>query len=235
MGLNDYTYKFDLNTCPYKNVCKLINTNECNSGCVRYMEMDYLLYVSGIPLKKRKPIALTPENIDLDSFKQLNNIKNDIVNFVDNGYNLYLYSLNPGNGKTSWAIKILLKFFDDIWCGNGLRPRALFINVPNFLRMVTENVQNPTRDFLELKRLIAEVDLVVWDDLGATKLSDYDHKNLLSFIDQRLLACKSNIYTGNLPFGSLQDAIGQRLASRVYNESYVIELKGRDRRGWSND
>lgn len=232
MGLNNYTYKFDLNNCPYKDVCKLINSNECNSGCVRYMEMDFLLYSSGIPLKKRTPIVLKPENIDLDKFVTLNNIKNDIVNFVNSGYNLYLYSLNPGNGKTSWAIKILLKYFDEIWCGNGLRPRALFINVPNFLRMVTENVQNPTKDFLELKQLIADVDLVVWDDLGATKLSDFDHKNLLSFIDQRLLACKSNIYTGNLPFVSLQDAIGQRLASRVYNESYIVELKGSDRRGW---
>jgi DNA replication protein DnaC len=98
--------------------------------------------------------------------------------------------------------------------------------------MVTENVQNPTDEFKVLKKLIAEVDLVVWDDIGAIKLTDYDHKNLLSFIDQRLLAEKANIYTGNLPYDSLVSALGQRLASRVYNDSSVIELFGQDRRGY---
>ena len=122
-----------------------------------------------------------------------------------------------------------------MWCGNGFKPRGVFINVPNFLRMVTENVMNPTPEFIELKRLIAEVDLVVWDDIGATKLSDYDHKNLLSFIDQRVLSEKSNIYTGNLPGDALPEALGQRLASRVYNESSVVELFGQDRRGMLYD
>lgn len=227
----NYTYNFDVDKCPYKDVCKMFNTNECNAGCIRYLEMDYLLFTSGIPKSKRIPKTLIPENIDLESFKRLNNIKNDIVNFVNDGCSLYLYSQTTGNGKTSWAIKILLKYFDKIWVGNRFKPRGLFINVPGFLRMVTENVQNPTDEFKELKQLIEEVDLVVWDDIGATKLTDYDHKNLLSFVDQRVLAEKANIYTGNLPGEMLADAVGYRLASRIYNESSVIELKGQDRRG----
>ena len=182
-----------------------------------------------------KALVLKPEVEDLDSFVRLKSVKDDIINFVDNGCSLYLFSTNTGNGKTAWAIKLLLKYFDEVWCGNGFKPRGVFINVPNFLRMVTENVMNPTPEFIELKRLIAEVDLVVWDDIGATKLSDYDHKNLLSFIDQRVLSEKSNIYTGNLPGDALPEALGQRLASRVYNESSVVELFGQDRRGMLYD
>lgn len=223
---------FNKDKCPYYGVCSLSDSEECNGGCIRYLEMDYLLQVSGIPESKRRPIVLVPEPIDLDSFRRLKNIKDDIINFVDNGCNLYLYSLTPGNGKTSWALKLLLKYFDSIWAGNGFTPRGIFINVPSFLRLVTESVQNPTNEFRELKRLISEVDLVVWDDIGASKLSDYDHKNLLSFIDQRLLAEKANIYTGNLPYDSLVTALGQRLASRVYNDSSVVELLGQDRRGY---
>lgn len=230
---SSYSYKFDKETCPYFSVCNKVNTSECNAGCIRYLEMDYLLHMSCIPKSKRIPKTLVPENIDLESFKRLNNIKNDIVNFVNNGCSLYLYSQTTGNGKTSWAIKILLKYFDKVWAGNRFRARGLFINVPSFLRMVTENVQNPTYEFNELKQLIAEVDLVVWDDIGATKLTEYDHKNLLSFVDQRVLADKANIYTGNLPGDLLAEAVGYRLASRIYNESSVIELKGQDRRGLS--
>ena len=232
MASKNYEYIFNRDRCPYKEVhdCKT-----CSAGCVRFMEMDYLIWSSGLPDSKRFPIPLVPEEVDLDAFKRLKNVKDDIVNFVNSGSSLYIFSTSPGNGKTSWAIKLLLKYFDTIWAGNGLRVRGLFINVPNFLRMVTENVTNPTDEFIELKRLIATVDLIVWDDIGATKLSDYDHKNLLSFIDQRVLGELSNIYTGNLPGYSLPAALGQRLASRVFNESSVVELQGQDRRGPKND
>lgn len=226
-----YEYKFDVELCPYKDVCSLRHTEDCNPGCLRFMEIDYLLFSSGIPPSKRFPIVLKPEAVDYESFKRLKNIKEDIVNFVKDGCSLYLYSQTPGNGKTMWAIKLLHSYFNQVWAGNGFKPRGLFINVPLFLRTLTENVSNPTADFLELKRLIEIVDLVVWDDIGATKLSDYDHKNLLSFIDQRILSEKANVYTGNLPWESLPEALGQRLASRVYNESSVIELRGTDRRG----
>lgn len=227
----NYTYNFDVETCPYKDVCSIRDTYECNGGCIRYMEMHYLLSVSGVPKSKWIPMPLIPENMDVESFTRLKTIKDDILNFVNDGCSLYLYSNTTGNGKTSWAIKILLKYFDEVWCGNAFTPRGLFINVPHFLRMVTENVTNPTQEFKELKQLLISIDLVVWDDIGATKLSDYDHKNLLSFIDQRILAEKANIYTGNLAGEHLPDALGQRLASRVYYESSVVELKGQDRRG----
>jgi len=50
-----------------------------------------------------------------------------------------------------------------------------------------------------------------------------------------VLSEKSNIYTGNLPGDALPEALGQRLASRVYNESSVVELFGQDRRGMLYD
>lgn len=235
MRFDDYDYLFDIERCPYKDVCSLKDTKYCNQGCIRYMEMDFLLYMSYLPESKRFPQILIPEEIDLDSFRRLKNVKDDIINFVESGSSLYIYSTTPGNGKTSWAIKLLLKYFDCVWSGNGFKPRGLFINVPNFLRQITENISNPSQEFAELRKLITTVDLVVWDDIGATKLSDYDHKNLLSFVDQRILANKANIYTGNLPEENLIDAIGLRLASRVYNESSVVELRGADRRGYIYD
>jgi DNA replication protein DnaC len=75
------------------------------------------------------------------------------------------------------------------------------------------------------------VDLVIWDDIAATKLGDFDHANLLTYIDQRKLNQLSNIYTGNLPQDQLQDALGNRLSSRVWNDSTVVRFVGVDRRG----
>jgi hypothetical protein len=80
MASKNYEYIFNRDRCPYKEVhdCKT-----CSAGCVRFMEMDYLIWSSGLPDSKRFPIPLVPEEVDLDAFKRLKNVKDDIVNFVN--------------------------------------------------------------------------------------------------------------------------------------------------------
>jgi DNA replication protein DnaC len=81
-----------------------------------------------------------------------------------------------------------------------------------------------------IKSELPNVDLVIWDDIASTDLSSYDHSQLLTYIDQRVLSEKSNIFTGNLDNPEITKALGIRLASRVWNSSTRIELKGRDKR-----
>lgn len=192
--------------------------------------MDYLLYHSQIPKKQQFPISLVPENKDYDNFVYLVDIKDDIVNFVNNGENLYITSNYTGNGKTSWAIKMLLKYFDSVWSGNGFRIRGVFIHVPTFLNRLKADIKNPDLEFESLVECLIYVDLVIWDDIASTGLSQYDHSQLLTYIDQRVLSGKSNIFTGNIPDKeSLEKSVGARLTSRILSGE-VVELKGRDRR-----
>lgn len=230
----DYKYKFEMNKCWYRNVCQHYNDGGkiCNASCPRYMEVHYLFSTSNLPERYWQPFILTPEDCDYEAYIKLNNIKRSMLDFTKSGKSLYIFSAQMGNGKTSWAIKLLQSYFNEIWLGNCLRERATFIHVPTFLRQVTESVQGRvSEDFLNLKERLMNDDLVVWDDIASTNLSAFDHKYLLSFIDQRILQGKSNIYTGNLDFVSLSEAIGARLTSRVYNDSIVVEFKGQDRRG----
>lgn len=192
--------------------------------------MDYLLYHSQIPKKQQFPISLVPENKDYDNFVYLADIKDDIVNFVNNGENLYITSNYTGNGKTSWAIKMLLKYFDSVWSGNGFRIRGVFIHVPTFLNKLKSDIKNPDLEFESLVSCLVDVDLVIWDDIASTGLSQYDHSQLLTYIDQRVLSGKSNIFTGNIPDReSLEKSVGARLTSRILSDE-IVELKGRDRR-----
>ena len=197
-----YQYKFDKDNCWYKLTCDRFNTNECNQNCIRYIEMHYLI-----------------ENSNIPKGKQFSN------------KNLYLFSKNFGNGKTTWAIKLMQKYFDSIWAGNGLTVRGIFIHVPTFLTKFKEVINKKDEDFELLKQQLLKVDLVIWDDIAAGKLTDYDHTNLLTYIDQRKLNGKSNIYTGNLDENELISALGNRLKSRVWNDSTIVELYGNDRRG----
>lgn len=189
--------------------------------------MKYLTDNSGIPINKQLPQTLI-SGIDLKKFQRLGDIKNDIVNFVESGNNLYICSSNTGNGKTSWALKLLLKYFDQIWAGNGFRVRGMFVNVPTLLLQL-KNFNNPLSE--EYKHNLMEADLIVWDELASTSISNYDYGNLLMFLDYRIFSDKANIFTSNaVSKEELEKNVGAKLASRIWNCSEVIEFKGKDRR-----
>ena len=225
-----YKYNFDIANCWYKDVCNRYNTDKCNTNCIRYNEMYYLIEMSGIPKAKQFKNELIPSPEDMENFKFLANIKKDVVNFVKEGENLYIYSQNFGNGKTTWAIKLMQAYFDKIWLGNGFSVRGLFVHVPTFLTKCKDVISNKDEEFEKLKLRLLDVDLVIWDDIATGKLSEFDHNNLLTYIDQRKLNGKANIYTGNLNENELKIAVGNRLKSRIWNDSSIVEIYGRDRR-----
>lgn len=186
---------------------------------------------SNLPKAKQLPAVLTAPNCDHDAFVRLAEIKSNIKDFVNCGQNLYLASDSTGNGKTSWAIKLMLKFFDVSWSGNGFKRRAVFIHVPTFL-LKCKDFDNKDSEFEELKNALYDVDLVVWDDIASTDMSAYDYSQLLMFIDQRLLKGLSNIYTGNYAdVNRFEKRVGTKLTSRIWSsETEVIIFKGGDMR-----
>lgn len=211
--------------CIYKDVCQ----NECYSGCIRYLESSYLLEHSNIPKAKQRRYKLEPEKCDIQAFRQLAKIQKNIVQFVEENNSLYLYSDCCGNGKTTWTIKLMLQYFNEIWAGNGFKRRGLFINIPTFLSKCKEVMSYPDKEFEEMRKAIPEVDFVVFDDMIVQKLSDYDYSTLLNYADQRIFNEKTTVYTGNVIPSELSKFIGDRLASRICS-GYTIELKGKDRR-----
>lgn len=218
--------------CIYSDVCEIINTSGCNKSCIRYLEMIYLLESSNIPKSRWKRHRLQPDICDLGAFRILADIQCNIEEFVEHDNFLYLYSTTCGNGKTTWAIKLLLQYFNSIWSGNGFKRRGLFINVPSFLSKSKDVISNPDSEFDKLKNDIPSTDLVVFDDMITNKLSNYDYSTLLTFTDQRIFNGKSTIFTGNIPPDTLHQFIGDRLASRI-TSGLIIELKGEDRRNGS--
>lgn len=217
-----------IDTCWYKDVCTV---EDCKDSCIRYQEVKYLMDKSGIPLLRQFPPRLYPDGEDYTQYCLLNEQKSRIVDFVNNGESLYICSTVTGNGKTTWAIKLMLKYFDEVWAGNGFRVRGVFIHTPTFLsRLKAFNEADP--DFDELKHCLPTVDLVIWDDIASSALSGYDYSQLLSYIDCRILEGKSNIFTGNLvTYDSLEKTLGTRLTSRIWNGSRVVIFNGKDRRG----
>lgn len=180
--------------------------------------------------RKRIDLITDEDGTDYEEFRQLKEIELDIVNFVENGDQLFIHSGGWGNGKTSWALRMIQAYFENIWEGSKLTCRALFINVPRFLLALKDNISEKNDYITHIKQHVLHADIVIWDEVGSKGLTEFEHENILSLINTRIDGGKANIYTANLSGAGLQRAIGGRLYSRIANMSLNIELKGRDKR-----
>ena len=217
----------NIDKCWYKRIC----TEQCSENCIRYKLMYSLFKQSNLPEALWDYKSLTCEDKDYQAFKELQTKSDAILNFIANGNNLYIYSENCGNGKTTWAIRLMYSYFDKIWHKSCFDCKALFVSVPKFLYNCKRSISQDVKGFEEVCNLISEVDLVIWDDIGEMKASDYEHQILFQYIDDRINTKKSNIYTSNKNKGQLEDVLGVRLASRIYNCSECIEFLEEDKRG----
>ena len=217
----------NIQSCWYKRIC----TEQCSENCIRYKLMYSLFKQSNLPEALWDYKSLTCKDKDYSAFKELQAKSDAILNFIEAGNNLYIYSENCGNGKTTWAIRLMYSYFDKIWHKSCFDCKALFISVPKFLYNCKRSISQDVKGFEELCNLISEVDLVIWDDIGEMKASDYEHQILFQYIDDRINSKKSNIYTSNKNKEQLEDVLGVRLASRIYNCSECIEFLEEDKRG----
>ena len=217
----------NIQSCWYKRIC----IEQCSENCIRYKLMYSLFKQSNLPEALWDYKELICHEKDLQVYKQLQAKSDAILNFIEAGNNLYIYSENCGNGKTTWAIRLMYSYFDKIWHKSCFDCKALFVSVPKFLYNCKRSISQDVKGFEELCNLISEVDLVIWDDIGEMKASDYEHQILFQYIDDRINSKKSNIYTSNKNKEQLEDVLGVRLASRIYNCSECIEFLEEDKRG----
>jgi len=215
--------------CWYLGVCPK-SPDGCSNTCLRYSEMLSLVQQSNIPPSKWVPLKLRPGK-DRLALIRLQEIKDDIENWTKKGGNLYIYSDTFGNGKTSWAIKLMLAYFNKIWAGNGFRRRGIFVSVPEFIDRNREIINNRDEEFVKIREDLLKCDLVIWDDISSIKLTDFNHAILFNYIDARMLANKANIFTGNVDYEGMVKNLGGRLASRIWNGSEIVQFVDQDKRG----
>ena len=209
------------------------NHKDCDKDfCLRKYKMDSLYSAALMTDAQKQHVILKvdQDNTDLEQFKQLANIEQNICQFIADGKNLYLHSANCGNGKSSWSLRLAEAYFNKIWARSEIRCRVLFISVPRFLLALKDNITAKNAYVDYIKENVLEADLVIWDDIAAKMGSEFELTHLLNIIDNRIALGKSNIYTSNLNRQQLYTALGERLTSRIANMSIDIELFGSDKR-----
>lgn len=209
------------------------NKKDCDKFCLRKFKLDYLYNQSLLSYEQRKKIGLRLDNnslLDEPVFDRLRNVELNIVDFIINGNNLYLWSHITGNGKTAWSIRLMQDYFNKIWPSSDLSCRALFINVPKFFLALKDNISEKSEYIAQIKSNVLKADLVVWDEVALKTLTPFEMENLLSLINNRIDLGKANVYTSNISPSELLNLVGDRLYSRIINKSEILEFREKDKR-----
>lgn len=216
--------------CYAEHYCKK-DRSECSEICGGYRVLRALYSLSNIPERCKYNIPLIPEKRDIPAFEELNDFMNNIRDHVENGDGLYIWSKDVGNGKTTWACKIMGYYFRKIAFHSGLEDEGLFIYLPLFLENLRMHYHNPTPEFEKVAEMVTSCKLLIVDDIGAERMSEWVSERVLDIVNERVNKRLSTIYTSGVSPKEFEENYEGRLASRVLGYSLIVNITGQDRRG----
>lgn len=138
----------------------------------------------------------------------------------------------PGIGKTHIAVAVLRRVIVE----KGAR--GLFYDVRDLLRVIRSTYNPVVRTAeMDILRPVMETDLLVLDDLGAEKPSEWVEETMNLIVNTRYNERRPTIFTTNyedLPddagFDSLKVRVGFRMHSRLHEMCDFLEYDGGDYR-----
>lgn len=164
-------------------------------------------------------------NCTLDAYKDHPKYTRLCRDYVDSPDHSMLFTGPCGTGKTHLAIAILRELYL-----KG-RDNLYFKTVTDLLIDITGSFR-PEDDSDDYRRLIDSIsryDVLVLDDLGAEKPTEFAVTTLYTIINRRLNYSKQTIVTTNLKLDDIRDRLSERIASRLA-EYQIIPFAMPDRR-----
>lgn len=138
----------------------------------------------------------------------------------------------PGIGKSHLAVAVLKAVIRS--CG----ARALFYDVRELLRLIRSTYDPVARTAeVEVLQPVIDADLLVLDDLGAEKTSEWVEETLNLIVNNRYCEKRPTVFTSNYEEkedptdpDSLFVRVGYRIHSRLYEMCDFLEFDGADYR-----
>jgi DNA replication protein DnaC len=134
----------------------------------------------------------------------------------------------PGTGKTYMSAAILNYFFDQ-------KREVFYTTHRRFIEKIHLDIQEGRSQHC-LIDYYCEKDILIFDDLGAAVNTEWQQEMILELIDRRYSDKKKTVFTSNLNKKQINDKLGFRTASRMFDHNNeFFEVQSPDRRGFSLD
>jgi DNA replication protein DnaC len=141
----------------------------------------------------------------------------------ESGRGLYFCG-GVGTGKTHLVVAVMNELMAK------KRVPSLFVTVPEFLDNLREAYMIPGRDLDEWMDTVKNADLLVLDDLGTERPTEWVRERLFVIVNHRYREALPTLFTSNIGPENLPAQLGERTASRIIAMCEGIELEGTDYR-----
>lgn len=193
-----------------------------------------LLAESGVPKKYFEPQELVPRTVDREAWDWLNNYRENVVENVQNGKSIVITSPIVGNGKTSWAIRLLQRYIAETALDGRLVDKAVFCVSSSMLEIFGDFGYFETSiQFFDYLNRLKNCDLLVIDEIGSGRVTQVSYNHFYDLVNYRVDNNLATIYTTNYNDEQIKDVLGERLYSRIYDMSTVIEFSASNVRGYT--
>ena len=148
----------------------------------------------------------------------------------------YYFHGQVGTGKTDIAVSLLKNIIlntepvDDYGRLRIPDNLGLFISVPVMLLNIRSAFKSENADESDLIKKYTKPEVLVMDDLGTEKVTEWVMQTLYVIINSRYEEEKQTIFTSNYCLEDIRKNLNDKIASRITAMAEIIELKGIDRR-----
>ena len=175
---------------------------------------------------KRHTFASFKPYVSQGAARAFEKVEEYLASWDDNreeGRGLYLCG-GVGVGKTHLAVAVMSELI------RRRRVPSLFVTVPEFLDNLRGAYNDPGRDLDEWMDAVKNADLLVLDDLGAEKPTEWVRERIFVLVNHRYREQLPTVFTSNTGPKDLADQLGERTASRIIAMCDWIALEGEDYR-----
>ena len=199
-------------------------------------KLNNLFELSGLPKKYFEPQHLVKREVDAECWDWLEDVRSNIVEEVQRGLNIVITSTIVGNGKTSWAVRLLQRYLAETALDGRMVEKGMFVVSAQLLTEFGDyNYFQTMKEFLERFEKLKTCDLLVIDEIGGGSLTKASYPYLYDLVNYRVDNNLSTIYTTNYTDEEIINLLGQRLYSRIYDTSVVLEFEASNVRGLEVD
>jgi DNA replication protein DnaC len=142
----------------------------------------------------------------------------------------YIYG-TVGSGKTLLGMKMLVEWMRQDFMSH-IRRTYIWVTVPDLLQEIRSSYSAGSENFEEeVIGRYSKVDVLLLDDLGVEKTTDWAYQILYVILNRRYEALLDTIITGNFSPGELSLKLGDgRIPSRICQMCCIVETPSIDYR-----